>query len=213
MPIVKVSEQLTLGSLALLLYPQKSCAWTTILFTALKNPWWTVLTGNTTYSPTLFSDTCVSLSQLRLCGVDKEEMQLTLHCLWKDTPFSLDGGLVSLPLGRSTTTTLVAFPLDQRVVTFHFGFSYSINSSDGHFLALSPGLGGSSDVEVAALELFFLDPAILDLIVAFLWLFCCRLRLIVPLMATDETASKPSSPASFFEGFFLVLANLGMMCW
>ncbi len=126
------------------------------------------MAGNTTYSPMLFSGTCVSLSQQLLRGVDEEEMQLTLHCLQKDTPFSLDGGPVSLLLGRSTTTTLFAFPLDQRVVTFCFSFSSSTNSSGGHFLAPSSGLGGSSDVEVDALELFFLDHAILDLIIAFL---------------------------------------------
>jgi hypothetical protein len=73
-----------------------------------------------------------------------------------------------LPLGRSTMTTLFAFHLDQRVVTFCFGFSSSTNSSGGHFLAPSSGLGGFSDVEVAALELYFLDSAIFDLIVAIL---------------------------------------------
>jgi hypothetical protein len=100
--------------------------------------------------------------------VDKEEMQFSSHCLQKDMPFSLDGGPVSLPLGRLTTTTLLAFPLDQKVVTFHFGFSTSTNSSGGGFLAPSSGLGESSDVKVAALELFFLDPAILDFIDAIL---------------------------------------------
>ena len=60
-------------------------------------------------------------------------------------------------------TTLFAFPLDQRVVTFCFGFSSSTNSSGGCFLAPTSGLGGSSDVEVAALEVFFFDPGTLDL--------------------------------------------------
>ncbi len=95
-------------------------------------------------------------------------MQFSLHCLRKDMPFLLDGGPVSLPLGKSSMTTLFAFPLDQREVTFHFGVSTPTNSSGGRFLATSSGLGGFSDVEVAALELFFLDPAILDLIVAIL---------------------------------------------
>ncbi len=67
-------------------------------------------------------------------------------------------------------------------------------------------------MEVAALELFFLDPAILVGVVAVLGLFFCRLRLVVSLTATDKKASKPSPPTSFSEGFFLALANLGMMC-
>jgi hypothetical protein len=166
MPISKVSEQFTLGSLALLLYPQKSCVVTMFLLTALKKTQWTLLAGNATYSPSLFRDTCVSLSQHILQGVDKEEMQFLSHCLQKDTSFLLDGGPVSLSLGRSTTTTILAFPIDQKVVTFCLG-SF-INSSGGHFLVPSSGLGGSSDVEVAVGELFFLDPAILDFTVALL---------------------------------------------
>jgi hypothetical protein len=134
--------------------------------------------------------------------VDKEEMQFSLHYLQKNTPFSFDGGRASLPLGSSTmTTTLLCFPLDQRVVTIHFEFSAPTNSSGGHFLAPSSGLGGSSDVEIAALELFFLYPAILDFIVVIFSLFFCRLRLVVSLAATNNMALKPSPPTSFSEGF------------
>ncbi len=100
---------LTLGSSALLLYPQQSCACTMILFTTLKNPWWTVSAGNTTYLPMLLSDTCVSLSQYRLSGVDKGQRHCTPHCLRKDTPFSLGGGPVSLPVGTSETTHSLRF--------------------------------------------------------------------------------------------------------
>jgi hypothetical protein len=120
-------------------------------------------------------------------------------------PFSLGGGPVSLPVRASTMTTLLSFPLCQGVVTFPFGFSNATNSSGGRFLAPSSGLGGSSDVEVAALEVFFLDPAILDVIVAIFGLFFCRLRLVVSLTATDKMALKPSPQASFSEGFFLAL--------
>jgi hypothetical protein len=69
-------------------------------------------------------------------------------------------------------------------------------------------------VEVAALELFFLDPANLDVVLAAFGLFFHRLKLLVSLTPTEETASKPSpSPlASFSEGFFLALANLCIMC-
>jgi hypothetical protein len=74
----------------------------------------------------------------------------------------------------STTTTLLSFPLCQRVVTFPFGFSTSTNSSGGCFLSPASGLGGSSDVEVAALELFFLNPANLNVVVVVLGLFFCR---------------------------------------
>jgi hypothetical protein len=80
-------------------------------------------------------------------------MQFSLHCLQKDTPLSLDGGPVSLPLRRSTTTTLLALLIYQRIVNFSIGFSTSTNSLGGHFLAPSSWLGGSSDVEVAALVL------------------------------------------------------------
>jgi hypothetical protein len=108
----------------------------------------------------------------------------------------------------------LGFPLFQGVVTFPFSFSNSINSLGECFLSPPSGLGGSSDVEVAALELFFLDPATLDFILAVLGLFLCRLRLVVSLTPTEEMASKPSPPplASFSEGFFLALAYLGMVC-
>jgi hypothetical protein len=213
MLIFSVAEQLTLGSSALLLYPQKNCACTTILFTALKNPRWTVSAGNTTYSPTFLSDMCVSLSQYRLRGADKGRRHCTLHCLQKDMPFVLGGGPVSLPAVTSETTTLLGFPLCQRVVTFPFCFSNATNCSGGHFLPPDSGLGGSSDVEVAALEVFFSDPATLDFVLAINGLFLCMLRLVLSPTPTDEMASKPSpSPlASFSEGFFLVLANHGMM--
>jgi hypothetical protein len=148
MPIFNVAEQLTLGSSALLLYMQKSCTCTTILFTALRNPQWTVSAGNTTYSPTLLSDTCVSLSQHRLHGADKGQRHCTPHRLQKDTPFSLGGGPVSLPVGTSETTTLLGFPLCQKVVTFLFCFSNATNCSGGHFLPPDSGLECSSDVEL-----------------------------------------------------------------
>ncbi len=69
-------------------------------------------------------------------------------------------------------------------------------------------------MEVTALELFFLDPAILDFVLAVLGVYLCMLRLVLSLTATEEMASKPSpSPlASFSEGSFLALAILGMMC-
>jgi hypothetical protein len=101
--------------------------------------------------------------------VDEDKMQFSLHCLQKDTPFSLNGGLVSWLLGRLTMTIFFSFPLDQRVVTFHFGFSTSTSNLSGVcFLVPSSGLGDSSDVEVAAIELFFLNPAILDFTVSLL---------------------------------------------
>jgi hypothetical protein len=58
-------------------------------------------------------------------------------------------------------------------------------------------------VEVAALELFFLDPATLDFVLANLGLFLCMIRLVLSLTPTGEMDSKPSpSPlASFSEGF------------
>ncbi len=187
-----VAERLTLGSSELLLYLQKSCACTTILFTALKNPLWTVSAGKTTYSPTLLSGTCVSLSQHRLCGADEGQRHCTLHCLRKDTPFLLVGGPVSLPVGTSETTTLLGFPLCQRVVTFPFCFYNATNCSGGQFLPPDSGLGGSSDVEVAALEVFFFDPATLDFILAVVGLFLCMLRLVLSPTLTDKMASKPS---------------------
>jgi hypothetical protein len=88
--------------------------------------------------------------------------------LQKDTPFLLGGWPVSLPVETSETTPFLGFPLCQRVVTFPFCFSYATNSSGGHFLLPASGLGGSSDVEVAALELFFLDPATLDFVLTVL---------------------------------------------
>jgi hypothetical protein len=68
-------------------------------------------------------------------------------------------------------------------------------------------------MEVAALEVFFFDPAILDFVLAVLGLFICMLRLVLSPTPTDKMASKPSpSPlASFSEGFFVVLANLGII--
>jgi hypothetical protein len=68
-------------------------------------------------------------------------------------------------------------------------------------------------VEVAALELFVLDPATLDFVLAILGLFVYMLRLVLSLTLTDKMASKPSpSPlASFSEGVFLALAILGIM--
>jgi hypothetical protein len=213
MPIFNVAERLTLGSSALLLYPQKSCACTTILFTAMKKTQWTVSAGNTTYPPTLLSDTCVSTSQHSLRGVDEGRRHCALHCLRKDTWFLLGGGPVTLPVGTSETTTLFGFPHCQRVVTFPFCFSNTTNSSGGHFLPSDSGLGGSSDVEAAALEVFFFDPATLDFVLAFFGLFLFMLGLVLSPTPTDKMASKPSpSPlASFSEGFFLVLATVGMM--
>ncbi len=205
MPIFNVAERFTLGSSALLLYPQKSCACTTILFTALKYPQWAVWAGNITYVPTLLGDACVSLSQHRLRGADEGHRHCTLHCLQKDMPFLFGGGLVSLPVGTSETTTLLGFPLCQRVVTFPFCFSNATNSSGKHFLPPASGLGGSSDVEVASLELFFFDPATLEFVLAILGLFLCMLRLVLSPTPTDKMASTPSpSPlASFSEGYFI----------
>jgi hypothetical protein len=129
------------------------------------------------YLPMLLSDTCVSLSQHRLHGADKGLRHCTLHCLRKDTPFLLGGGPVSVPVGAPEMTTLLGFPLCQRVVTSPFCFSNATNSSGGHFLPPASGLGGSSNVEVAALELFFFDPATLDFVLAVLGLFLCMLTL------------------------------------
>ncbi len=130
-------------------------------------------------------------------------MQFSSHCLQKEMPFSLDGGPVSWPLGRLTTTTFLSFPLDKRVLIFCFDFSTSTNSSGGCFLAPSSGLGGSSDVVVAAVELFFLDLATLDFTVSLLWFLFGRLGLVVSLTATNKMTSMPSPPTSFPEGFFL----------
>ncbi len=163
MPIFNVIERLTLTSSALLLYPQKSCACTTILFTALENPQWMVKAGKTTYSPMFLSGTCVSPSQHSLCGADEGQMHCAPHCLQKDTPFLLGGGPVSLPVGTSATTTLLGFPLCQRVVTVPFCCSNATDCSGGCFLPTDSEMGGSSDVEVAALDVFFFDPATLVL--------------------------------------------------
>jgi hypothetical protein len=138
MPIFNVAaEWLTLGSSALLLYPQNSCACTTIMFTALKKSQWIVSVGNTTYSPTLLSDTCVSLSQHRLTGADKGQRHCTLYILRKKTPILLGGGPVSLPVERSETTNLLGFPLCQRVATFPFCFSNATYCSGGYFSSTS----------------------------------------------------------------------------
>jgi hypothetical protein len=151
----------------------------------------------------LLSDTCVSLSQHRLRGADKGQKHCTLHCLQKDTPFLLGGGPVSLPVGTSEMTTLLGFPLCQRVVTFPFCFSNTINSLDGHFLPPASELVGSYDVEVTALELSLLDPATLGFVLVVLGVFLCMLRLVLSLTPTEEMASKPSSSplASLSEGF------------
>ncbi len=136
-----------------------------ILLTVLKKPQWTVLAGNKTYSPTLLRETCLSVSQHFLLCMDNEETHLSLHWLQKEMPFSLDGGPVSLPLGRLTMTKFFSFPFDQRVATFCFCLSTCNNSSGGHFLAPYSGLGGdatgllflvSSGLVGAAVELLFL---------------------------------------------------------
>jgi hypothetical protein len=120
-----------------------------------------VSAGKTTYSPTLLSDTCVSLSQHGLRGADEGRMHCASHCLRKDTRFLLGGGLVSLPVGTSVTTTLLGFPFCQRVVTVPFCCSNATNYSGWCFLPTDSGMGGSSDVEGAALEVFFFDRATL----------------------------------------------------
>jgi hypothetical protein len=81
------------------------------------------------------------------------------------------------------------------------------------FFPSDSGLGSSSDVEAAALEVFFVDPATLDFVLAFIGLFLFMLRLVLSPTPTDKMISNPSpSPlASFYEGFFLVLATVGMM--
>jgi hypothetical protein len=116
-------------------------------------------------------------------------------------PFLLSGGPVSLPVGTSTMTTLIGFSLCQRVVTFPFSFSNATDSSGGHFLPPAFGLGGCSDVEVAALKL--LDPATLNFVLAVLVLFLHMLRLVLSITPTKEMDSKspPSPLASFSEGF------------
>jgi hypothetical protein len=69
----------------------------------------------------------------------------------------------------------------------------------GIFLPSDSGMGGSSDVESAALEVFFFDPATLDFVLAFIGLFLFMLRLVLSLTPTDKIASKPSpSPLAFF---------------
>jgi hypothetical protein len=162
-----------------------------------------VLAGKTTYSPTLLSDTCVSLSQHGLRGAEEGQMHCAPHCLRKDMPFLLGGGPVSLPVGTSAKTTLLGFPLCQRVVTVSFGCSNATNCSGGYFLPTDSGMGGFPDVEVAALEVFFFDPATLDFVLAIIGLFLCMLRLVLSPTPTDKMNSKPSpSPlASFSEGF------------
>jgi hypothetical protein len=107
----------------------------------------------------LLSDTCASLSQHGFHGADKGQTHCAPHCLQKDMPFLLGGGPVSLPVGTSATTTLLGFPLCQRVVTVPFCCSNATNCSGGCFLPTDSGMGGSSDVEVAALEVSFFDPA------------------------------------------------------
>ncbi len=153
----------------------------------------------------LLGDTCVSLSQHRLCGADKGQRHCTLHCLQKDTPFLLGGGPVSLPVGTSKTITILGFPFCQRVVTFPFCFADATNCSGGHFLPPASGLGDCSDVEVAALEVFFFDPATLDFVLAVVGLSLSMLRLVLSPKPNDKMASKPSpSPlASSSEDFFL----------
>ncbi len=47
-------------------------------------------------------------------------------------------------------------------------------------------------MEVAALELFFFDPATLDFVLAILGLFLCMLRLVISPTPTDKKASTPS---------------------
>jgi hypothetical protein len=149
--------------------------------------------------------------QHNLHGLDEGQMHCTSHCLQNDTPFSLGGGPVSLPVGTSEKTTLLGSPLCQRVVTFPFCFSSATNCLGGYFLPPESGLGRSSDVEVAALEVFFFDPATLDFVLVVIGLFLCMLRLVLLPTLTDKMASKPSpSPlASFSEVFFLILATLG----
>jgi hypothetical protein len=133
-----------------------------------------VSAGKTTYSPMLLSDTSVSLSQHGLRGADEGQMHCALHCFRKDTPFLVDGGPVSLPVGTSVTTTLLGLHLGQRVVTVPFCFSNATNCSGGCFLPTDSGMGGSSDVEGGALEVFFFDPATLDFVLAIIGLFLCR---------------------------------------
>jgi hypothetical protein len=72
-------------------------------------------------------------------------------------------------------------------------------------------MGGSSDVEGAALEAFFFDPATLDFVLAVIELFLCMLRLVLSPTPTDKMVSKPSPspPATFSEGFFPLFLSLG----
>jgi hypothetical protein len=115
----------------------------------------------------------------------------------------LGGGPVSLPVGTSETATVLGFPLCQRLVTFPFCFSNATDSSGENFLPSDSGLDGSSYVEVAALELFLLDPATSDFVIAVVGLFLLMLRLLFIPTPTEEMASTPSaSPlASFSEDF------------
>jgi hypothetical protein len=81
---------------------------------------------------------------------------LCIALLMKGSPFPLGDGPVSLPVGTSETTTLLGFPHCQRVGTFSFCFSNAPNCSGGHFLPPDSGMGGSSDVESAVLEVLLL---------------------------------------------------------
>jgi hypothetical protein len=64
-------------------------------------------------------------------------------------------------------------------------------------------MGGSSDVEGAALEVFFFDPAALDFVLAIVGLFLCMLRLVLSPTPTDKMVSKPSpSPLASFSKVF-----------
>jgi hypothetical protein len=78
-------------------------------------------------------------------------------------------------------------------------------SSFALFIASTPkDAQGFSDVEVAALEVFFFDPATLDFVLAIIGLLLCMLRLVLSSPTpNDKMVSKPSpSPlASFSEGF------------
>ncbi len=172
-----------------------------------KSSQWTVLAGNTTYSPMLFSDTCVFLSQQGLHGVDEGQMHLTLHSLQKDTPFSLGGGPVSLPVGTSP-------PLLPKSSDLSFWFLHFYQ-----FLRWAL----SCTILWAGMLLWCGSCSFRTLLLGScnLRCHCCHPQtillqvktIVVSLTATDEMASKPSPPASFSEGFFLVLANIGIMCW
>ncbi len=80
-----------------------------------------------------------------------------------------------------------------------FCFSNATKCSGGHFLPPDSGLGGSSDGEVAALEVFFFDPATSDFVLAIVGLILCMLRLVLSLTPTDKMASKTITiTTSFF---------------